>query len=73
MTATFPEWLSTRSPEARRSGVARALLRAICDEARRRGLRAVELEVVPTQAAAFALWCALGFTDVNRQRMTLAL
>lgn len=60
-------------PEARRSGVARALLRAVCDEARRRGFRAVELEVVPTQAAAFALWRGLGFADVNRQRMTLAL
>jgi GNAT superfamily N-acetyltransferase len=60
-------------PEARRSGVARELLRAVCDEARRRGLRAVELEVVRTQAAAFALWRALGFTDVNRQRMSLAL
>jgi GNAT superfamily N-acetyltransferase len=60
-------------PEARRSGVARAMLAAICDEARRRGLRAVELEVVRTQAAAFALWRALGFTDVNRQRMSLAL
>jgi len=60
-------------PEARRTGVARAMLRAVCDEARRRDLRAVELEVVPTQSAAFALWRALGFTDVHRQRMALAL
>jgi len=60
-------------PEARRTGVARALLERICDEARRRGVRGVDLEVVPTQAAAFALYRALGFTDVNRQRLNLPL
>jgi GNAT superfamily N-acetyltransferase len=60
-------------PEARRTGVARALLWRITAEARRRGVRGLDLEVVPTQAAAFALYRALGFSDVNRQRMTLAL
>jgi len=60
-------------PEERRTGVARALLARVCDEARRQGVRAVELEVVPTQAAAFALYRALGFQDVQRQRMSLAL
>jgi GNAT superfamily N-acetyltransferase len=60
-------------PEDRRTGVARALLARVCDQARREGVRAVELEVVPTQAAAFALYRALGFQDVQRQRMSLAL
>jgi GNAT superfamily N-acetyltransferase len=60
-------------PEARRSGVARALLGSVFDEARARGVRAVDLEVVPTQAAAFALYRELGFEEVHRQRMTLSL
>ena len=33
-------------------------------------MRAVELEVVPTQAAAFALYRGRGFEDVHRQRTT---
>ncbi|HXL40260.1 MAG TPA: GNAT family N-acetyltransferase [Myxococcales bacterium] len=61
------------TPGARRTGVARALLAHALDEARRRGLRAFDLEVVPTQAAALALYRALGFEDVPRQRMTLEL
>ena len=61
------------APEARRTGVARALLARVRDQARRLGMRAVELEVVPTQSAAFALYRALGFQDVPRQRMSLAL
>src|SRR5438067_13772838 len=42
-------------PEARRSGIARALLARVCQHARQRGVRAIELEVVPTQQAALAL------------------
>jgi len=61
------------TPDARRTGVARALLAHALDEARRRGLRAFDLEVVPTQAAALALYRALGFEDVPRQRMSLEL
>ena len=61
------------TPAARRTGVARALLAHALDQARRRGLRAFDLEVVPTQAAALALYRALGFEDVPRQRMTLEL
>ena len=61
------------TPDARRTGVARALLAHALDEARRRGLRAFDLEVVPTQAAALALYRALGFVDVPRQRMSLEL
>ena len=60
-------------PEARRTGVARALLARVIEEARRRGVRAVELEVLPTQAAASALYRAFGFEEVRRQRMSLAL
>jgi len=60
-------------PEARRGGVARALLARLIEEARRRGVRAIELEVVPTQAAALALYRGLGFEELHRQRMSLAL
>jgi ribosomal protein S18 acetylase RimI-like enzyme len=61
------------TPEARRSGVARTMLSHVRDHARRRGLRAFDLEVVPTQAAAFALYRSLGFRDVPRQRLSLDL
>jgi ribosomal protein S18 acetylase RimI-like enzyme len=61
------------APEARRRGVATAVLDHLSAEARRRGMRAVELEVVPTQAAAFALYRRRGFREVHRQRMTLDL
>jgi ribosomal protein S18 acetylase RimI-like enzyme len=60
-------------PEARRQGVARAMLERVFETARRSGIRAVDLEVVPTQAAAFALYRSLGFGDVGRERMTLLL
>jgi GNAT superfamily N-acetyltransferase len=60
-------------PEARRTGVARALLGRVIEEARRRGVRSIELEVVPTQAAALALYRVLGFEEVHRQRMSFAL
>ena len=60
-------------PEERRKGIARALLARVCDEARRQGVRAIELEVVPTQSEAFALYRALGFQDVRRKRMSLPL
>ncbi len=60
-------------PAARRTGVARALLARVSEQARVRGVRAIELEVVATQAAAFALYRALGFDPVHRQRMSLAL
>jgi GNAT superfamily N-acetyltransferase len=57
-------------PEARRRRVASALLDYIVAEGRRRGVCAVELEVVPTQVAAFALYRRRGFRDVHRIRMT---
>ena len=61
------------TPSARRKGVARAMLEHVAAKARRRRIAALELEVVPTQAAAFALYRALGFADVNRQRLKLSL
>jgi ribosomal protein S18 acetylase RimI-like enzyme len=57
-------------PAARRRRVATAFLAYLLTEGRRRGVRAVELEVLPTQTAAFALYRARGFHDVHRQRMT---
>ena len=60
-------------PEARRTGVARFLLNGVCSEARGRGLKSLQLEVVPTRSAAFALYASLGFERVDRQRLDLSL
>lgn len=60
-------------PDARRGGIARALLARVRERARERGIRAIELEVVPTQIPAFALYRALGFEEVRRTRMSLPL
>jgi GNAT superfamily N-acetyltransferase len=60
-------------PGERRTGVARALLARMRDEAGKEGIRAIDLEVVPTQAAALALYAALGFEKVDRLRMSLPL
>ena len=57
-------------PQARRRRVASALLDDLVAEGRRRGVRAIELEVVPSQAAAFSLYRTRGFRDVDRHRMT---
>ena len=42
------------TPQARRTGVARAILDHVLEEARRHDLHALDLEVVRTQAAAIA-------------------
>jgi GNAT superfamily N-acetyltransferase len=60
-------------PAARRGGVARSLLTRVREEALRRGVRAIDLEVVPSQAAALALYRSIGFEDVPRLRRTLRL
>jgi ribosomal protein S18 acetylase RimI-like enzyme len=60
-------------PEARRRGVAKALIHFVCEEGRARGVRALNLEVVPTQAAALALYRHLGFTEVHRTRLGFKL
>lgn len=57
------------APERRRRGVARALLDFVSGEARLSGLRAIELEVAPSQAAAISLYAALGFATVERRRL----
>jgi ribosomal protein S18 acetylase RimI-like enzyme len=56
-------------PSARRTGVARAMLEHVRVEAKKKGIVAIELEVVPTQEAAFALYRGMGFVDVDRRRM----
>ena len=61
------------TPAARRTGVARALLAHAVAEARACGLCALDLEVLPAQQAAFALYRALGFKEVARARMSLEL
>jgi GNAT superfamily N-acetyltransferase len=60
-------------PSARRMGVARALLEKIFRHAIERDVRAIDLEVVPTQIAASALYRALGFQEVHRNRLSLTL
>jgi ribosomal protein S18 acetylase RimI-like enzyme len=57
-------------PAARRSGVARALVQHVIDAAPALGVVALDLEVVKTQAAALALYPALGFKRVDRLRFT---
>jgi GNAT superfamily N-acetyltransferase len=56
-------------PAARRRGVGRGILNYVAAEGRRKGIVSVELEVVPTQEAAFALYRSMGFVDVERKRM----
>jgi GNAT superfamily N-acetyltransferase len=60
-------------PAARRRGVARALLMRAREEALRRGFRGIDLEVVPSQTGALALYRALGFEELHRLRRTLRL
>lgn len=55
-------------PEARRRGVARLLLERMTGELVREGVRALYLEVRDSNAAARALYGALGFTQVGRRR-----
>lgn len=53
------------APEARRRGVGRALMDAAADEGRRRGATLVTLEVRRSNAAALALYRALGYRQVG--------
>src|ERR1051325_801484 len=55
-------------PGSRRQGLARQLLGAILDDGRSRGLRAVTLEVRPTNDEARALYESFGFRVVGRRR-----
>jgi ribosomal protein S18 acetylase RimI-like enzyme len=51
------------SPQARRSGLGRALLRAVEDRARARGCRRIELDTAETNEGALALYRGAGFDN----------
>lgn len=55
-------------PAYRRRGIARELLAAVLDDAVRRSLSVVGLEVRPTNAEARALYESFGFQVVGRRR-----
>jgi len=52
-------------PSARRRGVARALLRALEDAARKRGYALVRLDTGPLQEGAMALYAAEGYIEIG--------
>jgi GNAT superfamily N-acetyltransferase len=52
-------------PRARRSGIGETLMEALHDEARKRGVRRVWLEVIFENTAAFALYEKLGYRTVR--------
>ena len=52
-------------PAARRSGIGEALMHALHDEARARGVRRVWLEVIVENAGAFALYEKLGYRTIR--------
>lgn len=55
-------------PARRRQGIARTLLGAILEDARRRGFRLAVLEVRPTNAEALGLYARLGFRVIGRRK-----
>lgn len=55
------------APAVRRSGHARALVRAAAAEAHRRGARDMFLEVAADNEAAIGLYAGLGFAGVGRR------
>ncbi len=55
------------SPEARRSGVGRALVEALLEDARNHGVQLVFLEVRESNAAARRLYEEVGFEAVGRR------
>jgi len=54
-------------PSARRLGIGRALLAGVAAQVRRRGARALFLEVAAPNAAARRLYAAAGFVEVGRR------
>lgn len=54
-------------PEYRRQGIARALLAALLEEARRLSLTTVTLEVRASNEAAITLYAGMGFLPVGRR------
>jgi ribosomal-protein-alanine N-acetyltransferase len=55
-------------PDSRRQGLGRTILKQILDDARRRALRVVVLEVRPSNTEARALYDSFGFRVVGRRR-----
>lgn len=55
-------------PELRRHGIGRTLLTSVMDDARRRGLRVVALEVRPSNREARPLYESFGFRVVSRRK-----
>jgi ribosomal protein S18 acetylase RimI-like enzyme len=60
-------------PRFRRQGLGRLALEALFAECRRRGVRAVHLEVGRANDAAKALYARFGFRDNDRQLLTVSL
>lgn len=56
------------APDARRRGIARALMTALTAELRARGVTRAYLEVRESNTPARALYASLGFADVGRRR-----
>jgi N6-L-threonylcarbamoyladenine synthase len=54
-------------PDARSSGLGSALLSVLLDEARRRGIERLTLEVRPSNSAALALYADAGFREEGRR------
>jgi [ribosomal protein S18]-alanine N-acetyltransferase len=54
-------------PAVRRSGLARALVEAACNEAHRRGAQRLFLEVADDNHAALALYRSCGFATLSRR------
>jgi ribosomal-protein-alanine N-acetyltransferase len=54
-------------PDTRRQGVARALLRSVMEDGRRRGFKMVVLEVRPSNRHALSLYESFGFRVVGRR------
>jgi ribosomal protein S18 acetylase RimI-like enzyme len=60
-------------PACRRRGLGRTALAELFEECRRRGVRAVHLEVGRDNDAARALYARFGFRDQDRQLLTMRL
>jgi len=56
------------APEARRQGIARALVRELVSQLAARGVRSLTLEVRPSNRAAVLLYAEEGFRQVGRRR-----
>jgi ribosomal-protein-alanine N-acetyltransferase len=56
------------APDARRKGIASALLNAVLDDAHERGTTRIFLEVRESNSAARALYSARGFDEVGRRK-----